>query len=132
MHFPGPSNGSAEFFEARARNYSRQAALLLQRDSDRDSAAALLYEAAKQYVNAVANRLGDNPATVGAKLRSLREVAEFNIAPQDLVENWQAAVRLHIHADRGHLTQIQFDESWEKAQLFTRQMLQVYSASTLE
>ncbi len=127
MSFPGPSNDSAEVFEARARNYRRQAALLWQRDSDHDSAAALLYESAKQYINAVANLRGDNPATVAAKVRSLRQVAESQAAPPDLVENWQAAVRLHIHADRGHLTQIQFAESWEKGQLFIHQMVQVYS-----
>ena len=60
--------------EARARNYRQQAELLLQRDSDTDCAAALLYEAAKQCINAVANQRGENPGTTGGKVKVVRDV----------------------------------------------------------
>ena len=61
--------------EARAHNYRRQADLLLQRDADFDCAGALLYEAAKQCINAVANQRGENPGTTGGKVNALRGIA---------------------------------------------------------
>ncbi len=62
--------------EARARNYRRQAELLLDRDNDNDCAGALLYEAAKQCINAIANQLGGNPGTIGGKVNALRRIAQ--------------------------------------------------------
>ena len=49
-----PERQRSVFHEVRARNYRRQAELLLQ-GTDLDSAGVLLYESAKQCVNAVAN-----------------------------------------------------------------------------
>ena len=59
-----------------ARNYRSRAQILLERDSDLDSAGALLYESAKQCINAVANQQGENPGPTRAKMRFLRDLVE--------------------------------------------------------
>lgn len=113
--------------EARARNYRRQAILMLERDSDIDCAGALLYESAKQCINAIANQGGGNPGTIGGKINALRQVAESETDGTVLMENWQHADKLHIHADRGHLSAGEFDRSWQQAQAFIESMLNIYS-----
>ena len=113
--------------EARSRNYRRQAILMLDRDSDVDCAGALLYESAKQCINAIANRLGSNPGTIGGKVNVLRQVAASEADGMALMENWQHADKLHIHADRGHLSRDEFDRSWQQAQAFITAMLTIYS-----
>ncbi|MCY4560426.1 MAG: hypothetical protein OXF79_29505 [Chloroflexi bacterium] len=112
--------------EARARNYRRQAGLLLQRDSDADCAAALLYESAKQCINAVANQRDQNPGTTGGKVSALREITTEVPNGPTLMQNWQRADRLHIHADRGNLNPAEFAEAWEQAQAFIDTMLNIY------
>ena len=112
--------------EARARNYRSQADLLLERDNDADCAAALLYESAKQCVNAVANQRGENPGTTGGKVSIVREIATDELDAAPLFTNWQSADKLHIHADREHLTAFQYDEAWQKAQEFIDTMLTIY------
>ena len=116
----------AEFHQARARNYRRQAGLLLERDSDADSASALLYESAKQCINAVANLHGTNPGTTGAKMNALRAISEQEPDDLNLVDNWNAATKLHVHADRGNLTDSEFAEMWEQAQDFIDAMEAIY------
>ena len=112
--------------EARARNYRRQAELLLQRDSDADCAGILLYEAAKQCINAVANQRGQNPGATGGKVSMVREVVAEVPSGSDLIRSWQGADKLHIHADRGHLDAGEYDESWQQAQAFITAMLTIY------
>ena len=112
--------------EARAQNYRRKAALLLNRDADTDCAAALIYESAKQCINAVANQRGANPGTTGGKVNVVRELASMD-HDSDLMENWQSADKLHIHADRGHLTNVEFDGYWNDAQAFIDAMLDMYA-----
>ena len=112
---------------ARARNYRRQAVLMLERDSDIDCAAALLYESAKQCINAIANQRGANPGATGGKVNVLREVAASEANGTALLENWQHADKLHIHADRGHLSGGEFDRSWQQAQAFITAMLAIYA-----
>ena len=87
--------------EARAHNFRGQADLLLQRDDDFDCAGALLYEAAKQCINAVANQRGENPGTVGGKVGIVRDTVAEVPDGHDLIRYWQGADKLHIHADRG-------------------------------
>ena len=116
----------AEFYEARARNYRLQATLLKERDSDTDSAGALIYESAKQCINAVANLSGENPAAMGAKLNALEEISEREPDDLDLMQNWEGALRLHIHADRGFLDDSQFREAWDRAEAFVETMLWIY------
>ncbi|MYC34966.1 MAG: hypothetical protein F4X64_17560 [Chloroflexi bacterium] len=113
--------------EARARNYRRQANLLLERDDDTDCAGALLYESAKQCINAVANQRGRNPGTTGGKVSVVRELAQEDPSDTSLMPNWQRADRLHIHADRGNLNAIEYAEAWEQAQAFVESMLNIYA-----
>ena len=113
--------------EARARNYRRQADLLLERDHDADCAGALLYESAKQCINAVANQRGRNPGTTGGKVNVVRELAREEPSGTSLMQNWQRTDRLHIHADRGNLTATEYAEAWEQAQSFIDAMLTIYA-----
>ena len=112
--------------EARARNYRRQAELLLNRDNDSDCAGALLYEAAKQCINAIANQLGENPGTVGGKVNALRRIAAREPDDQDLLRNWQSADKLHVHADRGNLDDAGLSVHWAQTQAFIDSMLTIY------
>jgi len=112
--------------EARARNYRRQANLLLERDNDIDCAGALLYESAKQCINAVANQRGGNPGTTGGKVNVVRALARENPGGTPLMQNWQRADRLHIHADRGNLNAAEYADAWEQAQAFIESMLTIY------
>lgn len=112
--------------EARARNYRSQANLLLKRDNDTDCAGVLLYESAKQCLNAIANQRGQNPGTTSGKVNIVREVAAEELSAAPLFTNWQSADKLHIHADREHLTAFQYDEAWQKAEAFIDTMLDIY------
>ena len=127
MTFSSLSDSLPEIHEVMARNYLRQAQLLLDRDDDIDSAGALLYESAKQCINAVANQQGENPGPTGAKIRFLHAISERQLTTPDLLKNWQNATQLHIHADRGHLTRSAFMENWRAAQTFINQMLLIYA-----
>ena len=111
--------------EARVRNYRDRADLLLRRDRDIDCAGALLYEAAKQCINAVANQRGANPGTTGGKVRVLREIVLEERDGRVLFRNWQSADKLHIHADRGNLTVSAFGEHRAQTQAFIVAMLAI-------
>ena len=113
--------------EARARNYRRQAETLLQRDADVDCAGALIYEAAKQCINAVANQRGSNPGTIGGKVNVLRALSADEDETHDLMRYWQGADRLHIHADRGNLDTATYAGAWQQAQAFIESMLTIYA-----
>ena len=126
-HPPEQYRQRAVRHEARARNYRRQADLLLERDNDTDCAGALLYEAAKQCINAVANQRGENPGTTGGKVNVLREVAAEVPNGPALMQGWQRADKLHIYADRGHLDADEYDEAWQQAQAFITAMLDIYN-----
>ena len=115
--------------EARARNYLQKAEMLLNEYADSDSAGALMYEAAKQCINAVANRRGTNPGTTGGKVNALRSIeAEYQIY-RDLFWRWRHADRLHIHADREILSDAEFMASWNWARSFIDDMLTIYAAA---
>lgn len=124
---PDPYRERAVRHEARARNYRRQANLLLERDSDTDCAGALLYESAKQCINAVANQRGRNPGTTGGKVNVVRELAQEDPGGTSLMQNWQRTDQLHIHADRGNLTATEYADAWEQAQAFIESMLTIYT-----
>ena len=114
---------------ARATGYREDASLMLERYDKPDSAAALLYESAKQCVNAVANLNGQNPGAVGAKRAYLRSLTRQHPGNQsDLIRGWEFATRLHIHADRGHLTEDLFRDAWQTAQAFINDMLAIYDS----
>ena len=112
---------------AKARHYQRQARLLLERDGDRDCAAIVLYEAAKQCINALANQQGRNPGSTGGKERFLYRIAEQDDAPPNLIVRWNYAGQLHIYADREHLSPSDYMESWARAESFIEDLLELYA-----
>lgn len=99
----------------------------MERDNDTGCAGALLYEAAKQCINAVANQRGESPGTTGGKVNVVREVAAEVPNGPALMQGWQRADKLHIYADRGHLDADEYDEAWQQAQAFITAMLTIYS-----
>ena len=114
--------------EARARNYLQKSEILLNQYADPDSAGALMYEAAKQCVNAVANRRGANPGTTGGKVNVLRSVAVDEPDYPDLMWRWRHANKLHIHADREILSDEEFMASWYWTRAFIDDMLTICAA----
>ena len=64
---------------------------------------ALLYEAAKQCVNAVANLNGRDPQANHEKMAALRVIANTHPAYPHLIRGSRTAWDLHIHADQGNL-----------------------------
>lgn len=122
-----PQLRRAEFHLARATSYREDANLMLERYNKPYSAAALIYESAKQCINAVANLRGQNPGAVGAKRAFLRNLTSRPPGNRfDLTRGWESATQLHIHADRGHLTQNDFRDAWQAAQAFIDDMLAIY------
>ena len=112
----------------RAQSYLDDANLLLTQYDKPDSAGALLYESAKQCINAIANHNGQNPGATGAKTRYLENFAtETAVRRYSLAESWDSAMQLHIHADRGHLSAQDFEEAWLSAQAFVANMLAIYA-----
>ena len=126
MTSDNPYRRRAGWHASQAQNYRLQSELLITRDNDLYSAAALLYEATKQCVNAVANQRGSNPGTTAAKLNALRAISEMEPTGTALMRNWRAATLLHIHADRGHLTAPEYVEAQIQAVAFIGAMLTVY------
>ena len=59
-------------------------------------------------------------------MNALRAVSEQEPDGLDLIQNWEGALRLHIHADRGHLTDLEFDQMRERALAFIGAMLPIY------
>ncbi len=102
---------------------------MLERDGDFDSAAALMYESAKQCINALANQEGGNPGSSAAKERFLHDVANRPNSPLNLFLQWKSATQLHIHADRGHLEDEEFTDRWALTHLFIENMLLLYAGN---
>ena len=114
---------------SRATNYRRQAQELLTRNNDLDCAGALIYESAKQCINALANQHGANPAATGAKERFLIGFVQQNDVPPGLFNRWKFATQLHVHADRGHLAEPDFMEYWRESEAFVEQMMRLIGPS---
>lgn len=94
--------------ETKALDYRQLAILLREQANGDDAAGALLYEAAKQCINALASQRGLNPGTTGAKRRFLADVATEMSNP-DLMDYWQSAADLHINADRLNMSEPDFE-----------------------
>ena len=107
-----------------ARRYRSNADALL-RDGESESAGELLYGAAKRCINAIANQQGDNPIKTQAKISALRHML-LRAGRSGLMDGWQAAARLHIHADQSILDSVQFTRDWDTAQRFVAAMLNIY------
>ena len=110
---------------ASARRYRRNAETL-HRQGEREAAGALLYEAAKRCINAVANQQGDNPVKTTTKFRALSRVVEQGLTDFDLHHGWHNASNLHSHADQSRLSDAEFDDAWEVTQTFITEMLNIY------
>ncbi len=107
--------------------YRADANLLLQRGS-LHSAGTLLYESTKQCLNAVTNKRGHNPVYTRQKMRYLGVIVNQRLDSQSVLEDgWQAALKLHIHADRGNLADDAFESNWRDAQMFIDNMLEIYA-----
>lgn len=126
MSLNSPGRERAARHEAQAREYRRLAGLLLEQENSPAAAGELLYAAAKQCINAVANQRGLNPATTAAKWRFLATIAETSPMAAALLDYWQAAADLHVHTDRLHLSASDFTRAWQTAQDFISQMLEIY------
>ena len=127
MSLNSPDGGKAAGHEAQAREYRRLADLLLARENSPEAAGELLYAAAKQCINAVANQQGENPLPTAAKFHFLRRLTTTPAATADLVDSWRAADRLHINADQRNLAPADFSQDWDKAQAFIERMLAIYA-----
>ena len=109
-----------------AREYLRLARLLREREGSNNAAGAMLYESAKQCINAVANQRGQDPGPTAAKYYFLVSLEEEDISRATLTNRWHAAIDLHINADRLNLSDSQLEDAWHEAQLFVERMLQIY------
>ena len=106
--------------------YRADADLLLERGSPH-SAGTVLYESAKQCLNAIANKRGQNPVYAREKMRYIGDIVDQHPDRQSILENgWRAALRLHLHADRGNLADDAFQSNWRNAQMFIDDMLEIY------
>ena len=129
MASDNPFQRRAERHEARARNYLQKAEMLLHQYDDPDSSGALMYEAAKQCINAIANQRGSNPGATGAKINALRSIAGQHSDYPDLMRDWRSVNNLHIHADRDFLTDTEYADAWAGARSFIADMLAIYAAA---
>lgn len=133
IHEPGPEKARLHY--QRAEAYRELAQELLEQSSLTaaarsailaDSAGALIYEAAKQSVNAVANLRGRDPQDNHAKLAEIRSIIADSLTSLDLRDGADSAWRLHIHADQGNLTPASFSEHFANATAFVEEMQAIY------
>ena len=122
-----PGREKAAGHAAQAREYRRLADLLMERETAPEAAGELLYAAAKQCINAVANQRGLNPGSTAAKRQLLLAIDEQAAGTPPLSRDWYTLAKLHTHADQIHLPASEFAEAWEKGQAFIDQMLAIYA-----
>ena len=92
-----------------------------------DAAGALLYEAAKQCVNAVANLRGNDPQDNHAKIAEVRAIIAEGFTSYDLRGGGaRAAWELHINADQGGLLPDRFADRFAMAADFVDEMQSIY------
>ena len=115
----------AEIHSDAARRYWHNANAL-RNQGENASAGALLYEAAKSCINAVANQQGSNPVKTAVKFRFLQSFARARAAERELLNGWRSAESLHTHADQFHLDDSDFSMAYSAAQTFIAAMLDIY------
>ncbi|MYC30897.1 MAG: hypothetical protein F4X65_12525 [Chloroflexi bacterium] len=129
MNADNPGRVNSIQREEKAREYRRIALLIRSHEGDKDASGALIYEAAKQCINAVASQRGTNSGPTAAKVRFLQDLAvAFTDLPK-LLEHWQAASALHVNSDRLHLSESQYEVAWTDAQVFIDEMLLIYTVN---
>ena len=90
---------------------------------------ALLYEAAKQCVNAVANLNGRDPQANHEKMAALRAIANAHPAYPQLISGSRTAWDLHIHADQGNLALTDLASAMQQTRQFIIDMQSIYRAT---
>ena len=96
-----------------------------------DTAGALIYEAAKQGINAVANLRGRDPQDNRAKMAEINRIIAEGLTQSDLRSGSQGAWELHIHADQGNLMPERFTQQLANATAFIDEMQAIYRNLTL-
>ena len=132
---PGPAKAARHY--RRAGEYYELAQGFLTRASGDAGAAdilvaaggALLYEAAKQCVNAVANLNGRDPQANHEKMAALRVIANAYPTYPNLIGDSRMAWELHIHADQEHLTPRELTAYSESTRRFIMDMRSIYRAT---
>ena len=132
---PGPAKAARHY--RRAGEYYELAQGFLARASGDAGAAdilvaaggALLYEAAKQCVNAVANLNGRDPQANHEKMAALRAIANTHPAYPNLIKGSRTAWDLHIHADQGNLALTDLASALEQTRQFIMDMRSIYRAT---
>ena len=132
---PGPAKAARHY--RRAGEYYELAQDFLARASGDAGAAdilvaaggALLYEAAKQCVNAVANLNGRDPQGNHEKMAALRAIANAHPAYTRLIRDSGQSWALHIHADQGDLLPDELATALERAARFIADMRSIYRAT---
>lgn len=131
---PEPGPDKAQWHYQRADAYRELAEGMLERSrtaAERaevlaDAAGALLYEAAKQCVNAVANLRGQDPQDNRAKMDEINAIVAEGFTVLDLIEGARAAWELHIHADQGGLLPDRFAGRFAMATDFVDEMQTIF------
>ena len=129
---PGPAKAARHY--RRAGEFYELAQGFLARASGDAGAAdilvaaggALLYEAAKQCVNAVANLNGRDPQANHEKMAALRAIANTHPAYPNLIKGSRTAWDLHIHADQGNLALPDLASALEQTRQFIIDMRSIY------
>ena len=115
----------APIHAAAAGNYLQDAQLLLAHNRQ-ESAACLLYEAAKSSINAIANLHGENPGPTINKTRIFREVTARRHDRALLHTGWDTAQRLHTHCDQHFLGESDLNNGVAIVIAFVQQMLALF------
>ena len=115
----------APIHSSAAGGYLEDAQDLMQRNRS-ESAASLLYEAAKSSINAVANLHGENPGPTDRKVEALGRILERHPELTLLREGWDAARKLHLHCDQHFLNDTDVAIAQESAIRFIYQMLAIF------
>ena len=115
----------APIHAAAAANYLQDAQLLLARNRQ-ESAASLLYEAAKSGLNAIANLRGENPGPTINKTRVFREFTAQRPDGALLQSGWDAARTLHTNSDQHFLSESDFNDNVAATIAFVQQMLALF------
>ena len=132
---PGPAKAALHY--RRAGEYQGLAQDILARVSgDLDpgdtlvaTAGALLYEAAKQCVNAVANLNGRDPQANHEKMAELLHIVNAHPNYPNLIDGAASAWLLHIHADQANLTRDEFAPALARTGRFVADMRAIYRAA---
>ena len=132
---PGPAKAARHY--RRAGEYQALAQNLLVGASEgaadaeilKAAGGALLYEAAKQCVNAVANLGGIDPQANHEKMAALRAIVNAHPGYPDLIGDSREAWILHIHADQIDLAPDRLASALERTGRFIADMRAIYRAA---